>query len=674
MKMWKEGKRKTMNQHNKRKPMWTPYQEQHNQEDPEGTLKRSFLQKFVLTCEPQAPHLEPHGQHLPPQSTPHSHYTLQSAPKLAPHAPQSVPHAPQSAPYAPLAQQSAEHSLHLVPHALQSGAPGSYSLTPCHRLPQNLLLWNMGIYRKGAALVSLSLGWVSPGVGLGWLRLVGWVEKLKLPGLDCFEVLGGVGGLKNGRVVQNEISKKHVEVIQTNWAIAERYQKLYDNNHCRMSDCEERTITVGKSVTEPTYSESLNVKKIHNLYCEKGYPSVSYEFYRSVFTTRFNISFGYPRSDSCGTCNKHRTDVKILQEELSVVASGEDKRSIERKLQNVEIQSAHRDTYFGMWESDVIAPVNTPQHLRESLQKRKFLMPAHLNECKQNPTYTKSTGQNRAGKASRQTPARRYQPTVLCHKQPDQNMDWRLTVCQQFRNCDGWMSLYCRAFDGLMSLQYRACDGWMSPLCLACDDWMTLRYRPATGCRYDARPAADGCRYDAGPAMVGCRFNAGHAKAGCHYDAGLATAGCRYDAGPTMAECGYYTRPVTAGCCYYSGPATDGCRYHSGPATAGCRYDDGPATAECTHFAIDEWSKALVWRPKVLQFDLAPIRWYSEFYEKERPYRPISESIWQSNKAHVTDGRTTNRTRATPVLPAANSKTNMVALLVSKATTNVGNM
>lgn len=46
--------------------------------------------------------------------------------------------------------------------------------------------------------------------------------------------------------------------------------------------------------------EDLNVSKMHKLFKEK-YPDVkvSYESYRTVFNNHFNISFGYPRTDTC---------------------------------------------------------------------------------------------------------------------------------------------------------------------------------------------------------------------------------------------------------------------------------------------------------------------------------------------------------------------------------------
>ena len=52
-------------------------------------------------------------------------------------------------------------------------------------------------------------------------------------------------------------------------------------------------------------AEDLNVQKMFELYCER-YPDdkVSRESYRKIFTEKFNIGFGYPRKDTCSTCDR----------------------------------------------------------------------------------------------------------------------------------------------------------------------------------------------------------------------------------------------------------------------------------------------------------------------------------------------------------------------------------
>ena len=65
-------------------------------------------------------------------------------------------------------------------------------------------------------------------------------------------------------------------------------------------------------------SEELNVSKMHKLYKEK-YPNnpVSYELYRRIVTTKFNIGFGYPRKDTCTVCDIFEQRRQGIESELS---------------------------------------------------------------------------------------------------------------------------------------------------------------------------------------------------------------------------------------------------------------------------------------------------------------------------------------------------------------------
>lgn len=55
---------------------------------------------------------------------------------------------------------------------------------------------------------------------------------------------------------------------------------------------------------------------MHKLYLD-AYPenNVSYETYRNIFNTEFNISFGYPRTDTCSACDEFTIKAKALMAE-----------------------------------------------------------------------------------------------------------------------------------------------------------------------------------------------------------------------------------------------------------------------------------------------------------------------------------------------------------------------
>lgn len=62
--------------------------------------------------------------------------------------------------------------------------------------------------------------------------------------------------------------------------------------------------------------EELNIKKMWEM-VKTMHPGsvVSYETYRTIFTTDFNIAFGYPRTDTCSTCDEYLAKTKCLEHE-----------------------------------------------------------------------------------------------------------------------------------------------------------------------------------------------------------------------------------------------------------------------------------------------------------------------------------------------------------------------
>lgn len=52
-------------------------------------------------------------------------------------------------------------------------------------------------------------------------------------------------------------------------------------------------------------------------------PIATLRFYHDIFVTEFNISFGYPRSDTCDTCDSLTTKIEGAK------AAGEDTQKLE---------------------------------------------------------------------------------------------------------------------------------------------------------------------------------------------------------------------------------------------------------------------------------------------------------------------------------------------------------
>lgn len=78
----------------------------------------------------------------------------------------------------------------------------------------------------------------------------------------------------------------------------------------------------------------LNIKKMHRMYLEKfpHFPT-SYESYRTIFVTYFNISFGYPRSDTCSICDEYLAKKKCLEAQINNTSSSATENSAKQKLE-----------------------------------------------------------------------------------------------------------------------------------------------------------------------------------------------------------------------------------------------------------------------------------------------------------------------------------------------------
>lgn len=84
--------------------------------------------------------------------------------------------------------------------------------------------------------------------------------------------------------------------------------------------------------------EELNIKKMFQMFIDL-HPDVkvSYETYRSIMEKDFNIAFGYPRTDTCSSCDEFATKKKSLVAEKNN-ASELDQLNIERKIKKIETE------------------------------------------------------------------------------------------------------------------------------------------------------------------------------------------------------------------------------------------------------------------------------------------------------------------------------------------------
>ena len=87
---------------------------------------------------------------------------------------------------------------------------------------------------------------------------------------------------------------------------------------------------------------------MHQLFREK-HPNetISYETYRKVFNNEYNISFGYPRSDTCSKCDTLRS--QILQVSVQIDNSPDDRSLHQRRLRletEKEVHQRKAETFY----------------------------------------------------------------------------------------------------------------------------------------------------------------------------------------------------------------------------------------------------------------------------------------------------------------------------------------
>ncbi|CAH1984553.1 unnamed protein product [Acanthoscelides obtectus] len=86
--------------------------------------------------------------------------------------------------------------------------------------------------------------------------------------------------------------------------------------------------------------EDLIIKKMFKMFCELN-PSmkVSYESYRTVFNTKFNIAFVYPRTDTCSSCDEFLIKIKSLQSDVLKSMDIAQKERFQKEIRHITIQN-----------------------------------------------------------------------------------------------------------------------------------------------------------------------------------------------------------------------------------------------------------------------------------------------------------------------------------------------
>lgn len=93
-----------------------------------------------------------------------------------------------------------------------------------------------------------------------------------------------------------------------------------------------------KKDSNKTYLPSeLNVSKMFKMFQEDNENACSLESYRTIFNNEFNISFGYPRTDTCSTCDSYVVKKNYLDKQLAEENDKDKKLAFSSELKQISI-------------------------------------------------------------------------------------------------------------------------------------------------------------------------------------------------------------------------------------------------------------------------------------------------------------------------------------------------
>lgn len=159
---------------------------------------------------------------------------------------------------------------------------------------------------------------------------------------------------KNAFISMNGISRGKIDYIlkqlKTTGKVPKYKKGKHDNRPHKLSDIVVEAIRnhiksfkgreshYSKKDSTKTYLPSeLNVAKMFKMFQEENDHVCSLESYRTIFNNEFNISFGYPRTDTCSTCDSYIAKKKYLEKQLGEEHDKEEKNVLSSEIRQMDI-------------------------------------------------------------------------------------------------------------------------------------------------------------------------------------------------------------------------------------------------------------------------------------------------------------------------------------------------
>lgn len=164
----------------------------------------------------------------------------------------------------------------------------------------------------------------------------------------CHKAFLSLHGITNRRTITLKSSlvihgKAHIDKRGKHSNRPHKITKTTFNNVCdHIKSFKSRKAHYSLHDSSKTYlDENLNVKKMHDLFIQDHRDiKISYETYRDIFNKHFNISFGYPRTDTCSQCDEFKSKIKQIEIDLKETSINEETRlRLSKQKKDLEVSN-----------------------------------------------------------------------------------------------------------------------------------------------------------------------------------------------------------------------------------------------------------------------------------------------------------------------------------------------
>lgn len=161
----------------------------------------------------------------------------------------------------------------------------------------------------------------------------------------CFKAFVSIHGVTSRRIqtIRESLSSMGVVKPDCRGKHSNRPNKLSNDTklcvHSFLKSLKGRKSHYSLKKSDKIYlPEDINISKLHTMYTELNPNNkVSYDSFRDIFNNDYNFSFGYPRKDTCSTCDSNKSNKAAIEQSLAT-ATDDEKITLEENLNKLVIE------------------------------------------------------------------------------------------------------------------------------------------------------------------------------------------------------------------------------------------------------------------------------------------------------------------------------------------------